>query len=250
MGHMRRLLKVLLLAAPLTLTHAQSTPEEIPELTDAPPMPGPVLTPAQFNDGGRSLQNRIIFPKVSKDVAVSVLCGARLAENGDIEDNYCWNMTDQQTGFVKAINRVTDQVRLTPASADGVNCSVWFQYSVEFEKTGEEERIGVFPNWGFNRELYGLDYIGPQLYQAARRSMNCNINQSFMVSMKIDSDGSIHEPEVINGDPTRECRQRFENFVPYAKYIPAHFKDQPVPAVYVDFWFPSFPKWTGRRRTE
>lgn len=247
---MPRLLTLLLLAAPLALTRAQDVPEEIPAFEDAPPLPGPVMSPAQFNDGGRSLQNRIIFPKVRKDVAVSVLCGARLAENGDIIDNYCWNMTNQQMGFVNAINRVADQVRLTPASVDGVNCSVWFQYSVEFRKSGDDERIGVFPNWGFNRELYGFDYIGPQLYHAARRSMNCNVNQSFMVSMKIDGDGSIHEPQVINGDPTRECRERFENFIPGARYIPAHFRGQPVPATYVDFWVATPPKWTGRRRTE
>lgn len=243
-------LAVLIFAAPLAASHAQSLPEGIPLPADAEPLPGPVMTPAGFNDGGRSLQNRILFPKVRNDVSVSVVCGARLDSNGDIADNYCWNMTDEQMGFVNAVNRVADQVRLTPAAVDGVNRSVWFQYSVEFEKSGDDERIGVYPNWGFNRELYGMDYIGPQLYQAARRSMDCNVSQSFVVSMKIDADGSIHQPQVINGDPTQECRQKFENFVPDARYIPAHYEGQPVPALYVDFWFKTFPKWTGRRRTE
>lgn len=241
---------LLLLAVPTSASLAQTVPEGIELPTEAEPLPGPVMTPAGFNDGGRSLQNRILFPKVRKDVAVSVLCGARLDSNGDIADNYCWNTTDQQMGFVKAVNRVADQVRLTPATVDGVNRSVWFQYSVEFRKVGEQEQIGVFPNWGFNRELYGLDYIGPQLYHAVRRSMDCNVNQSFMVSMKIDADGSTHEPQVISGDPSQECRDRFEGFIPGARFIPAHYRGQPVPALYVDFWFKSFPKWTGRRRTE
>lgn len=204
--------------------------------------------PANFNDGGRSLQNLIRFPNVREDVSVSVLCGARLDQNGDILNNYCWNVTDSRMGFINAINRVAEQAMLTPATVDGASRSVWFQYSVEFNKIGDEQRIDVYPNWGFNRELYGFDYIMPQLYEAPLRSMNCNINQNFMVSMKIDSDGSVHDPQVINGEPTNECRGRFESFVPVARFIPAHFQDQPVPALYVDFWFASVPKWTGRRR--
>jgi len=208
----------------------------------------PVLVPASFNDGGRSLQNRISFPRVKGDVSVSILCGARLDQSGEILDNYCWNLTDDRMGFVKAINRVTDQVRLTPATVDGVTAPVWFQYSIEFRKLGEEEQIAVFPNWGFNREQYGIDYIGPQLYDAPRRSMTCTVNQSFMVSMNIGADGTITDPEIISGEPTDECRRRFLNFVPSASYIPAHADGQPVATMCVDFWFNSVPRWTGRRR--
>ena len=206
----------------------------------------PAMTPANFNDSPRSLQNRIQFPKIKEDLAVTITCGARLDQLGEFANNYCWSSVEKMQGLIKSINRAARDARITAATVNGVSASVWFQYSVEFRKDGDNETISVFPNWGLNREFYGTDYIGPQLYNAVPDSMNCNRNQSFNVAMYIDADASIHDPEVISGEPTDQCRDQFANFVKNARFMPAHHNGQPCPARYVDFWFAGPNKWTGR----
>jgi hypothetical protein len=206
----------------------------------------PAMTPADFNDSPRSLQNRLQFPKMKEDLVVTITCGARLDQLGEFANNYCWSTVDKMQGLLKVINRAARDARITPATINGVSRSVWFQYSVEFRKEGDNESISVFPNWGLNREFYGDDYIGPQLYNAVPDSMNCNRNQSFNVAMYIDADASIHDPDVVSGEPTQQCRDQFMSFVKNALFIPAHHDGQPCPARYLDFWFAGPNKWTGR----
>lgn len=208
------------------------------------------LMPANFNDGGRSLQNLIRFPGVKRDVSVSILCGARLDLNGEILDNYCWDLSTDKMGFINAIHRVAKQARLTPAAVDGTTRPVWFQYSVEFEKRDELEHIAIYPNWGFNREQYGPNYIGPQLYNAPRNAMTCGINRMFTVVMNIDSDAGISDPKILSGNPNSQCVSQFLNFAAHANYIPAHADVKPVSVQHVDIWFNSVPRWTGRRRRD
>jgi len=204
------------------------------------------MTPANFTDSARSLQNRIQFPKLNDDLAVTVTCAARLDGLGEFVNNYCWRTGDIDYGFINVINRAARDAKISPAKVDGVSASVWFQYSVDFRKAGDNEMVSIYPNWGFNRDFYGTEYTAPQLYRAVPDSMNCNINQSFTVSMYIDADASIHDPEVINGEPTETCRNQFLIWVENAKFIPGHNKGEPVPTRYVDLWFAGPNKWTGR----
>lgn len=210
------------------------------------PLPLATMTPANFIDSPRSLQNRIQFPKLDDDLAVTVACAARLDQLGEFVNNYCWRTSEVNYGFLNVIKRAARDAKIAPAKIDGVSASVWFQYSVDFRKVGTNEMISVYPNWGFNRDFYGTEYTAPQLHRAVPDSMNCNRNQSFNVSMLIDSDGSIHDPEVIHGEPTNECRKQFMLWIENAKFIPAHNNGKPVPARYVDFWFAGPNKWTGR----
>jgi hypothetical protein len=208
--------------------------------------PSPSMIPASLSDSPRSLQNRIQFPKLNQDIAVTITCAARLDGLGEFVNNYCWRTGETDYGFINVIKRAARDAKISPAKIDGVSESVWFQYSVDFRKVGDNELISVYPNWGFNRDFYGTEYIAPQLYYAVPDSMNCNINQSFTVSMYVDEDSSIHDPEVINGEPTKECRRQFLIWSENARFIPAHHDGQPVPARYVDLWFAGPNKWTGR----
>ncbi|MFQ6005547.1 MAG: energy transducer TonB [Woeseia sp.] len=204
------------------------------------------LTPARLGDGEQSLQQLIQFPSWRGDAAISILCGARLAADGEFLDTYCWGFDNRKFYYIREIQKVADDARALPATLNGENKAVWLQYSVEFKKVGDDKSIKVYPNWGFNREAYGTDYISPQLYNAPKRSMRCRKDMSFTVSMQIDEAGAIHDPEIVSGKASDKCREKLSEFIQHAKYIPASVDGKPVPVKYVDFWFQSSDRWTGR----
>ena len=84
------------------------------------------MTPANFIDSPRSLQNRIQFPKLNDDLEVTVTCAARLDALGEFANNYCWRTGDINYGFINVINRAARDARIAPARLDGVAAPVWF----------------------------------------------------------------------------------------------------------------------------
>jgi hypothetical protein len=204
------------------------------------------LTPALLSSGEQSLQHLIEFPDWRGDAEISILCGARLSAEGEFLDNYCWGFDNRKYYYIEKIDGIIKQARAIPARLNEQPKSVWIQYSVEFRKIGDATGINVYPNWGFNRKAYGRFYISPQLYDAPKRSMYCHRDMSFTVTMNIDVRGRIHDPEVVSGDANEKCMKTLQNFAATAKYIPAIHQGHPVAVKYVDFWFRSADRWTGR----
>lgn len=204
------------------------------------------LVPAKLGTGEQSLQQLIQFPSWRGDATISILCGARLAADGEFVDTYCWGFDNRKFYYIREIQKAADDARATPATLNGKNKAVWLQYSVDFRKVGDDRSVKVYPNWGFNRETHGTDYISPQLYDAPKRSMRCRKDMSFTVSMHIDEAGAIHDPEIVSGKANDRCREKFSEFVKQAKYIPASLDGKPVSVKYVDFWFQSTDRWADR----
>ncbi len=204
------------------------------------------LTPALLTSGEQSLQSLIQFPDWRGDAEISILCGARLAADGAFLDNYCWGFDSRKYYYINEIQAVADQARAIPAKLNGEPKSVWIQYSVDFRKIGEATSINVYPNWGFNRRAYGRQYLSPQLYDAPKRSMYCHKKMSFTVSMQIDETGKVRKTEIVSGKASDKCRKTLQEFKETAKYIPALDEGDAIAVKYVDFWFRSPDRWTGR----
>ncbi len=209
---------------------------------------GDQLMPALLSSGEQSLQGLIEFPDWRGDAEISILCGARLAADGEFLDNYCWGFDSRKYYYIAKIEDVIDQARAIPARVNGETKSVWIQYSVDFRKIGDARSIIVYPNWGFNRKAYGKHYLSAQLYDAPRRSMYCHRDMSFTVSMRIDETGKIQDAEVVSGKANDKCQNKLAEFVEHAKYMPANHQGNDVAVKYVDFWFRSPDRWTGRDR--
>ena len=69
---------------------------------------------------------------------------------------------------------------------------------------------------------------------------------SFTVQMQIDETGAIQDAEVIRGKASNKCQKTLVDFVEHAKYMPAIHQGASVAVKYVDFWFRSSDRWTGR----
>ena len=205
------------------------------------------LAPALLTSGEQSLQSLIQFPDWRGDVEISILCGARLAADGDFLDNHCWGFDNRKYIFIRKIQEITDDARAIPARLNGEAKAVWIQYSVEFRKIGDARSIIVYPNWGFNRKAYGRHYVSPQLYEAPQGSMSCHKEMSFNVSLQINETGKVQNAEVISGKANDKCQKKLLEFADHARYIPAIHQGTPVAVKYVDFWFRSPDRWTGRR---
>lgn len=204
------------------------------------------LTPALLSSGEQRMQSLIRFPDWRGDAETSILCGVRLAADGVFLDNYCWGFDNRKYYYIKKIQEVIEQARAIPARLNGEAKAVWLQYSVEFEKVGDATAIDVYPNWGFNRKAYGMYYLSPQLYDAPKRSMYCQKDMSFTVSMQVDETGYIHESEVVSGKANDKCQKKLRQFAEYARFMPALYQGNAVAVKYVDFWFRSPDRWTGR----
>ncbi len=204
------------------------------------------LTPALLTSGEQSLQSLIQFPDWRGDAEISILCGARLAADGEFLDNNCWGFDSRKYYYIRKIQEVVDEARAIPARLNGETKAVWIQYSVDFRKIGDAKSIIVYPNWGFNRKAYGRHYISPQLYDAPKRSMYCHKKMSFTVSMQIDETGKVQNPEVISGKANDKCRKKLLEFAQHARYMPAIHNGSAVAVKYVDFWFRSADRWAGR----
>ena len=66
--------------------------------------------------------------------------------------------------------------------------------------------------------------------------------------MQVDETGNIHDPEVISGKANGKCRKKLRQFAEHARYMPAIHEGNAVAVKYVDFWFRSPDRWTGREK--
>lgn len=223
----------------LTLTAAALITHQIEAADDE-------LTPALLSSGEQSLQNLIEFLDWRGDAGISILCGARLAADGEFLDNNCWGFDNRKFYYINKIQEIVGDARAVPARVNGEANAVWMQYSVDFRKIGDATSIVVYPNWGFNRKAFGRYYISPQLYDAPKRSMYCHKDMSFTVSLQIDETGRVQNSEVVSGKANQKCQEKLIEFTEHARYIPANHQGIAVAVKYVDFWFRSPDRWTGR----
>ena len=120
--------------------------------------------PAAFTNEPKSLQNRIVFPKVEGDVSITIFCDALVSTTGLMGFNRCFAADDRYVKYETAIRRGMNWAWLRPAEVDGHVRKVLVPYSVVFERHGGEESIRVLPHHFRNVKQYGRDYSAPQRY--------------------------------------------------------------------------------------
>src|SRR5688500_10189524 len=99
---------------------------------------------------------------------VRVFCDVGLTRTGDFERSFCWSNYEDGDLFSLAVQKNIDRISIDPAQVNGRNVAIWFQYTVQFEKRDEMEKISLFPHQFVGIDGAGDRYIGPQRYDNPR----------------------------------------------------------------------------------
>lgn len=217
---------------------------------------------ANFTDSKKSLQNRIVFPKVDGEIHKKFYCLATLTAAGRFKYNRCVEDGDEDGYYVKdtdvfhvAINSAADRSRIKPAIIGGVKRIVQFQYSVEFIKSGEEKLIKVSPNYGLNVEQYGDDYSAAQHYADANWvewPSHCRDGIIVWVEGEINPEGRVTRAEVVQGKASDQCMDRILRDFKQKLFLPATSNNQAVSSVHKEPYIKRGDLFSGtdRRQTE
>lgn len=199
------------------------------------------FSPARFTDSKYSLQNKIKFPQVDGDISILVVCDAELSRSGRFRLTVCFSERDNQqiVAFEKAVHRAAKFSRIQSAKINGRGKKVWFQYSVEFIKTGDRKSVNVYANHGHDSHRYGKEYTSAQRYKEGSRSyfLGCIWKTNVWVKAIIDEKGIPTSSEIIGGNGTKQCKKSLKKSILKGEYIPATFNSKPVPSVYVESFF-------------
>lgn len=160
----------------------------------------PAFTPARFVEGDRSLVNRIKFPKSDGDITVDVVCRGHATSSGRIRDVRCSSNENQDRDFAGAVRRRLNSSRVVPATVDGEPQDVDFQFTIVFERVGQEESISAYLNNGHNVDRLGRDYIGPQRYSPhvwPGACLSWRDNEVIIEIATIETDGRPREVDAV-----------------------------------------------------
>lgn len=120
---------------------------------------------AVFPQGPDAPENKVRFPEIEGDISFRILCDADVARDGKILELICHTGDNfQARRFQAAVYKGVRPIRLVPASVNNEKKRVWMQFSVEFQRVGDQAEIAVFPNHGHDSQRYG------RMYQAAGNS--------------------------------------------------------------------------------
>jgi hypothetical protein len=182
-----------------------------------------IFTPAYFLDDGRSLKDRIRFPKMEDDTYISINCEAVVTRKGYMRSNYCFSKNVDDRKYERAIHRAARKARLKPAIVNGETKPILFQYAVLFKATNGNKEVFVFPHQFHSVKDYGLNYIGPQRYADSERRLvffeglgNCH---DLWVTAVIGVEGRIKNMSAIK-DPKTNCKAGMAE-IRRSKFIPA-----------------------------
>lgn len=198
--------------------------------------------PARVGTGEDSLPARIEFPELKGDASAVVRCAAQVEDGGDMEKNGCYTEGPSDQLFIPAINEGARRAQMTPASVDGREVEVYFQYRVKFEKKDAETSVTVLENPGVteNVEAYGEDHVAAQRAVGDERWQEvCPSRAQYLVWLRahVAPDGSVSNPSLTHGGgimPTPRCQQSILETVENSIFFPALSDGEAVPSTYVE----------------
>ncbi|MES2625381.1 MAG: hypothetical protein V4628_08890 [Pseudomonadota bacterium] len=197
--------------------------------------------PANFPAIQSTIIDRINFPDHTGDVSVRVFCDVQVSASGDFGHSICRSDHEEKVLFTQAVEKNIDITQITPARVDGKNVSVYFQYTVQFEKWDNIESITLFPHQFAGIEGPGNDYTGPQRYhdRVAARGILTKCTGGFLIWYGIVVPAEGGKPtsvKVLNETDSGNCESHSRQIVEGGMYIPAFLRGVPTAAPYIEIW--------------
>jgi len=208
------------------------------------------FTSATFVEGKRSLRSLLKFPKVDGDVLVTVTCTSIGAANGRIREPKCSAANDPSQEFAIAVNRRAKSARIIPATVDGREEKVDFQFTVIFSKTGDAESIDVYVNNQKNLDRFGPDYISAQRYSPYELPDVCKERRAAFLILEVavvSAEGAVKESDLhvdAVGIPNT-CEVQLREITKSSRFIPAYYEGSPVESVWVNPWISTATDFRG-----
>lgn len=208
------------------------------------------FTPAKFVEGKRSLRTLLKFPRVGGDVSVTVLCTSIGATSGRVREAKCSAVNDPSQKFAIAVNRRAKSARINPATVNGRDEKVDFQFAVVFTRTGDAESIDVYENNRKNLERFGPDYISAQRYSPYELPDQCKERRLAFLILEIavvTTEGTVKESDlhVDSAGIPNTCEVALREITKSSRFIPAHNAGSPVESVWVNPWIATTTEYRG-----
>jgi len=189
--------------------------------------------PAAFTDEPRSLQKRIVFPKVEGEISLIVVCDAFVSTTGLMGWNRCFAKDNRYIKYETAIERGAKWAWLRPAMVAGRPREVRVSYSVLFAREAGKESIRVVPHHFLNVKEYGENYSGPQRYGETGSWRGCAHGIKVWMAIDVDEKGVVASAVPLGTiDQTDErsvrCVAMVRDLAASGKYIPAMVDGQAV----------------------
>ena len=199
---------------------------------------GTDFTPARFVEGDRSLVNRIKFPKTDGDALVEVVCRGHATARGRMRDVRCSSTEGPERDFAGAVRKRLNSSRVEPATVNGEPQEVDFQFTIVFERVGQEESITAYLNNGHNVERLGRDYISPQRYSPHVWPSSCLSWRDNEVIIEIATVETSGRPSEVRAVTTRSrmvesCGASLTRQLEEGRWIPAMKDGEFVDAVWM-----------------
>lgn len=208
------------------------------------------FTSANFVEGKRSLKNLIKFPKAKGDLSIVVTCTSIGTAKGRIREAKCSGADDPDQKFAIAVSRRTKSARITPATVDGRNEEVDFQFSVVFTRSGETETMDVYTNNRKNLDRFGPDYVSAQRYSPYELPDVCKYHRASFLIIEIavvTKEGRVKESDlhVDSIGIANVCETSLREITRNSRFVPAFHDGLPVESVWANPWIATSIKYRG-----
>jgi hypothetical protein len=200
--------------------------------------------PASFNvaEEKRSFADLLVFPDISGDVSIMMMCASQIATSGKMTETGCMIRNNGEVVFGKTIQAAAKKARVMPAQINRKEYKVYLQFRVEFVKEGDSKRINVWSNPGDaeNIEAYGNEYIAAQRVIGKEPWMKvCPARAQFALTARahVSIEGVASNVSLNYGHgivPTGNCQQAIIDTIVQSPFTPAMADGEPVPSAFVE----------------
>ena len=209
-------------------------------------LPADDMRPANFEheESKRRLDKRIVFPTMTRDATVMLLCVSQVAANGRMKETGCYTKDQFEVDFSSAVIKAAKKAHMNPAIVNGKSQKIYLQFRVEFIAEGDNRRIFLYLNPGHaeNVEAYGYDYIAAQRVIGNEPWQDiCPQRANYLLTLRayVGEDGQSGSPslEKISGImPTNDCQNAIKDTILSSAFTAGMADGYPVPSAYVELF--------------
>jgi len=204
------------------------------------------MRPANFEheESKRRLDMRIVFPKMTRDATVMLLCVSQVAANGRMKETGCYTKDQFEADFASAVIKAAKKAHMNPAIVNGKSQKVYLQFRVEFIAKGDDRKINLYlnPAYAENVEAYGDEYVAAQRVIGKEPWQNvCPQRANYLLTLRVyvGEDGQSGSPslEKVSGImPTNDCQNAIKDTILSSAFTPGMADGYPVPSAYVELF--------------
>ena len=144
---------------------------------------------------------------------------------------------EHRDNFARDIEKIAARSRIEPATVAGQEQAAWLYFRVFLSRSGGEQTVHYFPNWGHEADIYGHEYRAPQQV-TGDHDMVCR-GARIISLVRVGTDGQPEgdvEFDIVAGEPKTDCLEALRRMLLLAQYVPARFHGRPVAARHMGYW--------------